>query len=40
MIKKPIYWHFDILENSRKIAIFLRFTTYREKKEEKGGRFC
>ena len=40
MIKKSIYWHLFKLENSRKMVIFLGFTTYREKKEEKGGRFC
>ena len=38
--KKSLYWHLFILENSRKMVIFLGFTTYREKKEEKGGRFC
>ena len=34
MKKKTIYWHLFILENSRRMVIFLRFTTYREKIRE------
>ena len=37
MIRKSIYWHLYILENSRKIGIFGGVTTYREKKR-RGGR--
>ena len=39
MIKKSIYWHFYILENSRKIAIFFGFTTYREKEKRREEGF-
>ena len=35
MIKKSIYYHLYILGNSRKIAIFFGFTTYRGKKYRK-----
>ena len=38
MIKKSIYWHLYILENSRKITIFFGFTTYREKKRREGRK--
>ena len=38
MLKKHIYWHLYILENSRKSAIFFGFTTYREKKKKKERR--
>ena len=39
MIKKSIFCHISILENSRKIAIFLGFTTYREKKKRRKEGF-
>ena len=39
MLKNIIYWHFYILKNSRKIAIFLGFTTYREKKKRREEGF-
>ena len=35
MLKKSIYWHRYILENSRKTAIFFGFTTYRKKRRER-----